>query len=163
MRIHLDERKPAISLEPRLNDITEVGEQGHEVILSGVGGQVADIASRLPRRGLVHDHVVAMDSMGGEVVVAVRGRWRHAHRLHCLLLRDRRLSLLVRPVTADRTRAKPLAVHRAEGLLRFTTVSERHESIATGPSGLHIPHDPSFRYGAERREGLKKDLVVDLV
>lgn len=101
--------------------------------------------------------------MRGEVVVAVRGGGRHSHRGHSLLLRNGRLALLVRPVATDGTRAEPLAIHRAERLLRITAFTEGDETVTTRATSLHIPHDARFRNGAKGGESLEKNLIIDLV
>ncbi len=163
MRVHLDEGEAAIGLEARLDDETEVLEQRHEIVLTGVGREVADVAGRLPLGRLLHHHVVALDTMGGEVVMAVRGGGGHAHGGHLGLLRHRRLSLLIGPVATDGARSQPFAVHGAERFLRIWTLAEGNKSIATRSAGLHVPHDARLRDGAERGECLEEDLVVDFV
>lgn len=163
MSIQLDESKSTVSLEARLNNIAKVGEQRHEVILSRVRSQIADIASGLPRRCLADNHVVAVYTMGGKVMVAVGCCWGHAHGLHGLLLGDRGLALLVGPVAANGARTQPLSVHRAQSLLSLGTITESNKTITTRPAGLHIPHDTSLGDRAEGRKGLHKNLVVDLV
>lgn len=155
MSIHLDECKAAVGLETRLDDVAEVLEKGHEVILSGVGSQVADIAGRLPSRGLGDNHVIAVNSVGREVVVSIRSGGSKTHLLHSLLLSDGGLTLLVGPVATNGTRSKPFAIHRAQSLLGIGTVAESNEAIATGATGLHVPHDSSLGDGAKGRKGLK--------
>lgn len=147
--VHLDERKATISLEASLNDIAEVLEQGDKVVLGGVRGEVADIASCLPSWGLLDDHVVALNAVGWEVMVAERSGWSHAHCRHSLLLGDRWLTLLVGPVAPDCARSKPFTVHGAQGLLSILALSESNEAVASRATSLHVPHDASFRYGAE--------------
>jgi hypothetical protein len=161
--VHLDECETTVCLESRLCHVTKVGEQGDEIVLRRVRSQVANVAGGLPGRCLRDDHVVALDAMRGEVVVSVRGSRGHTNGRHGLLLRHRGLALLVCPVATNGPRAKPLAVHGAQRLLRVRAVSEGNEAIATGAASLHVPHDASLGDGAERREGLEEDLIVDLV
>lgn len=88
MRIHLDECETTISLEARLDNVTEVLEERNEVVLGSVRGEVADVACGLPSGSLLDNHVVALDAVGWEVVVTKRSRGSHAHGRHGLLLRD---------------------------------------------------------------------------
>ena len=152
--IHLDEGETAISLEARLEHIAKVLEQGHDVVLGGVGGEIPDVASGLPRRSLVDDHIVAVDAVRGEVVVAEGGGGGHAHLLHGLLLGNRGLALLVGPIAANSSGAEPLAVHRAESLLGVRAIAEGDEAVTTGAAGLHIPHHSGLGYGPKGRESL---------
>lgn len=117
MGIHFDEGKSAVSLQAGLNDVAKILEERNKVVLSRVRSQITHIAGGLPLGSLLDDHIVALDAVRGEMVVAeCRGRG-DSHGGHCLLLRDGRLSLLVGPIATDGTRAKPLAVHRAQSLL----------------------------------------------
>lgn len=161
--IHLNESKSAIGLETRLHDITKVLEERDEIVLRGVRGEVANVAGGLPGRGLGDDHVEAVDAMSREMVVSERGSGRHAHLGHGLLLCDGGLALLIRPVTANRARAEPLAVHGAQGLLGLRAVAEGNESIATRATRLHVPHNPSLRDGTESGEGLQQHFIVDFI
>ena len=163
MRVHLDKGKSTVRLEARLGNVSKVLEEGDKVSLRGVGSQIANVARRLPLGRLGHNHVVALHTVGGEVVVAERSRWCHAHRGHGLLLRNRRLPLLVGPVAADGARTEPLSVHGVEGTLSISTIPESDESVAAGSARLHVPHDASLGHGAKRGESLQKHLVVDLV
>ena len=163
MGVHLDERKAAVGLEARLDHKTKVLEERDDVVLGRVRGQVAHVAGRLPGRGLIDNHVVAVDAVGREVVVAVRRGRGHAHLLHGLLLGHGWLALLVGPVAADGTGAEPLAVHGAQSLLGIRALAERDEAVATRAAGLHVPHDAGLGDGAEGGEGLQQDLVVHLV
>jgi hypothetical protein len=163
VRVHLDESKAAVRLETGFGDISKVLEERDQVGLRSVGSQVANIARGLPLRSLRNNHVVALDAVGREMVVTEGGRWRHSHGGHGLLLGNGRLALLVGPVAADGTRSKPFAVHGAEGALSISTIPERDESVSTRPASLHVPHDTSFRHGAECGEGLEEHLIVDLV
>lgn len=163
MAVHLDEGETAIGLETRLHDVAKIGKQRDEVVLRGVRGEVAHVAGGLPGRSLADDHVVAVDAVGGEVMVAVRGRWSHAHGLHGLLLGDGGLAFLVGPVAADGTRTEPFAVHGAQRFLSLRAVAERHEAITSRATSLHVPHDASLGHRAKGRESLQEDLVVDLV
>lgn len=161
--VHLDECEATVRLKTGLENVAEVLEKRDEVVLRGVRGQVAHVARGLPLRGLLDDHVVALDAMGGEMVMA-EGRGRsHAHSRHSLLLGDGRLSLLIGPVAADRTRSKPLTIHRAQSLIGVGAIAESDKAVASRATGLHVPHDPSLGNGAKRREGLQKNVVVDLV
>lgn len=132
-------------------------------MLGSVGSQVTDVASGLPGWGLVDDHVVAVDAMGREVVVAVRRGRGHAHLLHGLLLGHGRLALLVGPVAADSTGAEPLAIHGAEGLLGIRALAEGDEAIATRAAGFHVPHDTGLGNGTKGREGLEENFIIDFI
>jgi hypothetical protein len=127
-----------------LGNISEVLEEGHQIRLRGVWCQVADVASGLPLGSLRDDHVVALDTMSGEVVVSERSGWRHAHGSHGLLLRNRGLSLLVGPVAANGARSKPLSIHGAQCALSISTIPESNESVTTRSAGLHVPHNTGF-------------------
>lgn len=87
MGVHFYEREPSISLEAGLDNVTEILEERDEIILSRVRREISDIASRLPGRSLLDNHIIALDSVGWEVVMAERSSWRHAHGRHGLLLR----------------------------------------------------------------------------
>ncbi len=163
MRVHLDEREATVSLETSLKDISEVLEQGHEVVLRGVGGEIANVAGSLPLRGLLHNHVVALNTLGREMVVTKGSSRGHAHSGHRLLLGDRRLSLLVGPVAANSTRAEPLAIHRVQSLVSIGAVTEGDEAVATGATSLHIPHHTSFGDGTKGGESLGQDLIIHLI
>lgn len=88
MGIHLDESKAAISLEARLDNIAKVRKQGNQVVLRRVWCQVPHVTGRLPGRSLVDDHIVTVNSVGGEVMVTIGGGRGHSHGLHGLLLGD---------------------------------------------------------------------------
>jgi hypothetical protein len=47
-------------------------------------------------------------------------------------------------------------------LLRIGLVTESQETIATRFARVHVPHDASIGQSAEGREGLGKDIVIDL-
>jgi hypothetical protein len=160
--IHLNEGESAVRLETRLGDIAKVLEQGDQVRLCSIGGQVADIASRLPLRSLLDNHLVAPDAMG-ELVMPKRSGGRHSHGGHGLLLGNGGLALLVSPVAADRARAQPLSVHGTERTLGISALTEGDEAIAARPSSLHVPHDTSFGYGTKCAERLQQHLIVDFV
>lgn len=163
MGVHLNESKTTVGLESRLDNVTEVGEQRDKIVLGRVRGQVTHVTGCLPTRSLADNHVVAVNTMSGEVVVTIGRGGSHAHGLHSGLLGNGRLALLVGPVASNGARTKPLAVHRAQCLLGLTAVTEGDESITTGAAGLHIPHDTSLGDGAEGRESLHQNLIVDLV
>lgn len=163
MGVHLDKGKATVGLEASLGDIAEVLEQRNEVVLGGVRSQVANVASGLPGRSLLNDHLVRVGALGGEAVVAEGSGRGHAHLGHGLLLGVRGLALLVGPVATDGTRTKPLAIHVGESLLSITTVTECDKTIATGATGLHVPHDTSLGDGAKGGEGLEQNLIVDFV
>lgn len=163
MRVHFDERKSAIGLQAGLENVTKVLEQRHQVVLRGVRCKVADVARGLPLGSLLDDHVVALDTVGWEMVVTKGCGRGHAHSRHRLLLGNGRLALLVSPVAANGTRTKPFAIHGGQGLVRITTVTESNEAIATRTSRLHIPHHTGFRNRTESRESLRQDLIVDFV
>lgn len=86
MAVHLDKSETAIGLKARFDYEPKVLKQGDEVVLSRVWCEVADVASSLPLGCLLNDHIIALDAMGGEVVVAIGCRWGHAHSCHSLLL-----------------------------------------------------------------------------
>ena len=88
MGIHLDESEAAIGLEAGLGDVAEVGEERHQIVLSGVRGKIADIASRLPCRSLRHYHIIAAGTMSRKVMVTERCGRCHPHICHSLLLRN---------------------------------------------------------------------------
>lgn len=163
MGVHLDEGEATVRLEASLGDIAEVLEKRNKVVLSGVWSQVANVASSLPCRGLLDDHLVRVGTLGGEAVVAEGSGRSHAHLGHGLLLRVRRLTLLVGPVAADSAGTKPLAVHVGESLLSIAAFAESNEAVATRATSLHVPHDTSLRDGAESREGLEQNFIVDFV
>lgn len=163
VRLHLNKGEATVSLETSLEDIAKVLEQRHEIALGGVGCEVADVAGGLPLRGLLHNHVVALDTLGREVVMTKGSGWGHAHSGHSLLLRDRGLSLLVGPVAANRTRAEPLAIHRGEGLVSISAVPESNEAVATRAASLHVPHHTSLGDGTKGRESLSQNLIVHLI
>lgn len=161
--VHLDKGETTVGLEARLDDIAEVGEQGDKIVLCGVGGQVTDVAGGLPARSLANNHVVAVHTVGGEMVVSVRRGGSHSHGLHGGLLGDGGLSLLIGPVATDGTRTKPLAVHGTQSLLSLAAVAEGDEAITTRAASLHIPHDTGLGNRAEGGERLHQDFIVNLV
>ena len=163
VRIHLDEGEAAVGLEPRLDHETKILKQRYEIILGGVGRQVADVAGGLPLWRLLHHHVEALGTMGGEMMVSVRGGGSHAHSGHLGLLRHRGLTLLIGPVAANGPGSKPFAVHGAQRLLGIRAIAKGHKTVTTGATGLHVPHDPCFGDGAKGGKGLQENLVVDLV
>lgn len=164
MRIHLDESETAIRLEASLGDIAEVLEQWNEVVLGGVGSEVANVASSLPLRSLGKNGIVRLDALGGELVVLAERTGRgNTHLGHDLLLSERGLTLLVGPVATDSTGAQPLAVHGAESLLGFGAITESNEAVATRAAGLHVPHDTGLGNAAKGGESLEEDLVVHFV
>ncbi|RXK34164.1 hypothetical protein BBD39_06140 [Arsenophonus endosymbiont of Bemisia tabaci Asia II 3] len=161
--VHLDEGETTVRLEASLGDVAKVLEQRDEVVLSGVGSEVADVASGLPSGSLLNDHLVGVGALGGEAVVTEGGSRSESHLAHSLLLGVRRLALLVGPVAADGARSEPLAVHVGESLLGVAALTESNETVATRATGLHVPHDAGLGDGAEGREGLEEDLIVDFV
>lgn len=163
MCVHFDEGEAAVRLETRFGDVAKILEQWDQIVLSGVGCQVADVDGGLPLRGLLHDHLVRLGALGWEGVVAESGGWGHAHRGHGLLLGEGRLALLIGPVAADGTRAQPLAVHGGKRLLGVGALAESDEAVAARAAGLHVPHDARFGHGAVGNEGLQQHLIVDLV
>ena len=163
MRIHLDKGKSSVSLEARLDNESEVLEERHHVVGCSIRRQVSHVACGLPIRGLAQHHVVAAHAMSRELVVSERRRWRHAHSLHRLLLSNGWLALLVGPIASDGPGAQPFAVHGAQRLFSLGPIAEGYKAVTTSASSLHIPHDASFRDGAEGRECLCENFVVDLV
>ena len=161
--VHLNESKSTVGLESRLDDEAKVLEQRHNIVGGCVRGEVSDVAGGLPAGGLGQDDFVTSDAMRWELVVSVGSGRGHAHGLHGLLLSHGRLALLVRPVASDGSRAQPFAVHGAQGLLGVRSVPEGDKTVTSRTASLHIPHDTSLRDGTKSREGLEKDLVVDLV
>lgn len=149
MCVHFDEGKATVGLEAGLGHVPEVLEQRHKVGLRGVRSEIANIACGLPLRGLLHDHVVALNTVGGEMVVPERSSRRHAHGCHGLLLGDGRLAFLVRPVAANGARTEPLAVHGAERSLGIGAVAESDETVAARPARLHVPHDARLGDGTK--------------
>jgi hypothetical protein len=161
--VHLYECEAPISLEAGLDNVAEVLEERDEIVLSRVWCEVSNVASSLPGGSLLDNHIIALDPVGWEVVMAERSSWRHAHGGHRLLLRYRWLALLVCPVATDRARPEPLAIHGTQGLLGILAFTESHEAIAPRSASLHVPHNPGFRNGTERGEGLEENLVIDFV
>lgn len=162
--VHLDESEAAVRLEASFNDVSEILEKRDKIILGGVWGEVSDVAGSLPLWSLGHNHLVALSATGWEAMVgAVGSSGCHSHSLHRLLMRKGWLSLLIRPVATDCTRAKPFPVHGAEGLFSFTSITERHKAVATRSTGFHIPHDSCLRHTTKGRESLVKNFVVHLV
>lgn len=145
MGIHLDECEATVRLEAGLNNIAKVLEERYEVVLGGVRSEVTDVACRLPSGSLLDNHVVALDAVGRKVMMTERSGRSHAHSRHGLLLGDGRLSFLIRPIAADGARSKPFTVHGAQSLLRILTLAERNESITSGATSFHIPHDACLR------------------
>lgn len=88
MRIHLHECKATIGLKASFKDIAKVLEQGDQIVLSGIRGEVAHVASSLPLGGLLSNHIVALNAVGWEVVVSERSCRRHTHSNQGLLLGD---------------------------------------------------------------------------
>jgi hypothetical protein len=163
MSVHLNESKSAVRLETCFGDITKVLEERDQIGLRSVRSQVAHVARGLPLGSLRNNHVIALDTVRWEMVVSEGSRWSHTHGGHRLLLGNGRLALLVGPIATDGARSQPLSIHGAECALSISTVSESDESVSTRPACLHIPHDASFRDRTEGREGLEKDLIIDLV
>lgn len=79
MGIHLDKGKAAIGLEARFDNITIVLEEWDQVVLGGVRREIANVAGSLPLRCLLHNHIVALNTMGREMMVAEWGGRRHPH------------------------------------------------------------------------------------
>ena len=161
--VHFDESKAAVRLEASLNNVTEVLEERNKIVLSGVWGKVSDVTGSLPLWSLLDDHVVALNAVGWEVMMTEWSGWSQSSGGHHLLLRDGWLALLIGPVAANGARTEPLAIHGAECLFSILALTESNESVSTGTSSLHIPHNSSFRNGAEGRESLEKNLIVDFV
>ena len=163
MCIHLDKGETAVRLEPCLDHVTEVLEERNKIVLCSVWRKVANVAGGLPLRSLLDDHIIALDAMGRKMVMTVWRSWGHTHSGHCLLLGDGRLTFLVGPVAAYSTRSQPLPIHRAQGFLSVAAIAEGNETIATGATSFHVPHDACFRNGTKGRESLQKNLIVDFV
>ena len=79
MSVHLDESETTVRLETSFRNITKVLEKGNKIRLGCVWRKVADIAGSLPLRGLRDHHIIALDTMGREVVVAKRSCGSHTH------------------------------------------------------------------------------------
>jgi len=163
MGVHLDEGKATISLEARLNNIPKVLEKWDQIILSRVGRQIANVARRLPGWRLVDNHVITVDTVCWKMVMTIRSGGCHSHLLHGLLLGNGRLTLLVRPVAANRAGPEPLTIHGAEGLFGIGTVTECNETIATRTAGFHVPHDTSLRHGPKGGKSLRQNLIIHFV
>ena len=163
VRIHFDECKATIGLETSLQNVSKVLKERHQVILGCIGSQVTDVAGSLPLRSLLNNHIIALDTLSREVVVAERSGGGHAHSSHGLLLRDGGLALLVCPVTTNSARAQPLAVHCVKRLVGIAAVTECDEAVPTRTSSLHVPHNTGLRDGAKGRESLSQNLVVDFI
>jgi hypothetical protein len=164
VRVHLDKSEATVRLETSLGDIAEVLEQRNEVVLSGVGSEVANVASGLPLGSLSQDGVVGLDALGRELVVLAERTGRgNTHLGHNLLLGERGLTLLVGPVATNSTRAQPLAIHGAESLVGFGAVTESNEAVTTRAASLHVPHNTGLGHAAEGGESLEKDFVVHFV
>ena len=88
MSVHLQESESTVCLQTGFNNIAKVLEQWDEVGLGGVGSKISNIAGGLPLRGLSDDHVIAIGTVGWEVMVAEWCSRSHAHRSHSLLLRN---------------------------------------------------------------------------
>lgn len=114
--IHLDKGEAAVGLESRFDNESKVLEKGNHVIGGGIGCQIAHIASSLPVRSLVQNHIVTAHAVSRELMVTKGSRGSQAHSLHRLLLCNGRLPLLVGPVASNSSRAQPLAIHRAQCL-----------------------------------------------
>lgn len=145
MGVHLHKGKATVSLEASLNHEAEVLEQGNEIILRGVRCQISNIAGGLPLRSLLDNHIKALDTVSGEMVVAKGSGGCHAHGGHGLLLRDGGLALLVGPVATNGTGSKPFAIHGTQGFLGIAPITECNETVSTRAAGLHVPHDTGFR------------------
>ena len=163
MSVHLDKSKATVRLEAGLGDVAKVLEQWNKIVLSGVRSEVADVASGLPLRGLLNDHVVRLSALSRELVVAIRSGWSHTHGGHGLLLSEGWLSLLVGPVASNSARSEPFTVHGAQSFFGFGAVVIRNKAVATRAASLHVPHDASFRDGSKGGERLSQDFIVDLV
>lgn len=70
---------------------------------------------------------------------------------------------MVGPVATDGTRAEPLAIHGAQGLLSLRAITEGNKAIATGAARLHVPHNTGFGNGTKGGEGLGEDFIVHFV
>jgi len=163
MRVHFDECEPAVCLESRFDHKAKVLEQGNHVVGRRVRGQIANIAGGLPRGGLADHDIVRVRAVRWELVMAERRRGCHAHGLHRLLLSDRGLTLLVSPVAANRSRAEPFSIHRAERLFGVWPIPEGNKAVTTRAASFHVPHDTSFRDSSKGRKSLQQDLVVYFV
>lgn len=119
MSVHFDESKSTVGLQAGFQNVTKVLEKGNQVILRRIRCKVAHIACCLPLRGLLDNHVIALDTMSGKMMVTERRGRGHAHGCHSLLLRDRRLALLVGPVAANGAGTKPFSIHGGQSLVRI--------------------------------------------
>ena len=87
VRVHLDKSETTVRLEAGLGDIAKVLEQRNKVVLGGVGGEVANVASGLPLGSLGKDGVVGLNALGRELVVLAERTGRgNTHLGHDLLL-----------------------------------------------------------------------------
>ena len=163
MGVHLDKGKASIRLKSSLDDKPEILKERDEIVLSGIGCEISDIAGSLPLWRLLNDHVEALHPVRREVMMSVRRGRRHPHGGHLGLLRHGRLALLVGPVAADGARAKPFAVHGVQCLLSVGPFTKRNEAVTPRSTGLHIPHHSGLRDGPKGGEGLQENFIVDLV
>jgi hypothetical protein len=152
--IHLDEGKASIGLESGLDDVAKVLEEWDEVILSGVGSEISDIDCGLPLRSLVVDHIIALNSMSREMMMAIGSGRCHTHGCHLYLLIHGWLTFLIGPIAANCSRSKPLSVHGGKSLFGISTLTESYKSIASRATSLHVPHDTGFGHGTKGRESL---------
>ena len=80
MCVHLDKSKAAIGLEASLDNVSKVLKERNKVILSRIWRKVANIAGGLPLGRLLHNHIIRLDTVSWEVVVAKRrGEIGRAH------------------------------------------------------------------------------------
>lgn len=77
--VHFNEREAAVGLKSRFDNKTVILEKWYQVILGGVGGEIADVAGTLPLGCLLNHHVIALHAMRREMMMAKRCGWRHAH------------------------------------------------------------------------------------
>ena len=135
-------------------------EEGNEIRLGGVWGEVSDVDGGVVRRGLL-DYGLVGNGTAGKID---RGRnsdgcggtaWCGAYGWAAL-------SLLICPIDSDGTRAEPLAVHGGNCLLSVGLVAEGEETVTTRFSRIHIPHDSGVGEGTKGTECLGKNLIVNL-